>query len=137
MCARAQRTGAAAAAAAHESLRLDHPGGLMSPAFHACGSASPFCACCCHISQEQVVSSPLLLTCAGPNKWLWVIGFLINLVFSFLAALGINLQKHSLRLHENEQPRPPPFQQKVYILYLLLECCPRTNIPLDIPFQLL
>ncbi len=29
-------------AATRESLRQDRPGGLMSPAFHACGSTSPF-----------------------------------------------------------------------------------------------
>ena len=38
MCARCQRTGAAA----RESPRRDRPVGLTSPAFHACGSASPF-----------------------------------------------------------------------------------------------
>ena len=38
VCACAQRPGAAA----RELLRRDRHGGLTSPAFHACGSASPF-----------------------------------------------------------------------------------------------
>ena len=36
-----QRTGAAA----RESLRRDRTGGITSLAFHACGNASPLCAC--------------------------------------------------------------------------------------------
>ena len=28
----------------------------LAGAFHACGSASPFCGCCCHSSQQQVLS---------------------------------------------------------------------------------
>jgi hypothetical protein len=40
VCACAKRTGAAA----REALRRDRPGGITSPAFHACGSASP-----CHL----------------------------------------------------------------------------------------
>ena len=39
-CACAQRTGAAGG----DSLWRGRPGGLKSPAIHACGSASPFCA---------------------------------------------------------------------------------------------
>jgi hypothetical protein len=54
-CACAQRTGAAA----RESLQRERPGGLTSPAFHACGSASSFCACCHHSSQKLEVSAPL------------------------------------------------------------------------------
>jgi hypothetical protein len=57
VCARTQRTGAAA----RESLRRDRPGGLTSPALHACGSASPFRARCCHRNQRQVVSAPLMM----------------------------------------------------------------------------
>ena len=40
VCARTQRT----ADAACKSHRRDRSGGLMPPAFHACGNASPFCA---------------------------------------------------------------------------------------------
>jgi uncharacterized membrane protein len=50
---------------------------------------------------------------AGPNRALWVVGFIISVVFSFLAALGINLQKQSLRMHENDVPKTPPLQQRV------------------------
>ena len=28
-------------------------GGLASPAFHACGSTSLFCTCCCRVTQQQ------------------------------------------------------------------------------------
>jgi hypothetical protein len=67
---------------------------------------------------------------AGPNKWLWVVGFLINFVFSFLAALGINLQKHSLRVHEAELPRPPPIKQKVpWLLSLAHTRALNSNLP--------
>ncbi len=48
LCACAQRTGAAA----RESLRQDCPDGLTSPAFHVCGSASPFRVSCCHSSLD-------------------------------------------------------------------------------------
>ena len=44
-------------AATRESRRRDRPGGLASPALHACGSACPFRACCCHNCPKQVVSS--------------------------------------------------------------------------------
>ncbi len=63
-----------------DSLQRDRPGGLTSPAFHACGSASPFRACCCHSNSKTVVSStqvhippvsavspPLSLTCGQPS----------------------------------------------------------------------
>ena len=54
--ARAQGT----VAAARESLQRDCPCELTSPAFHACGSTSPFRACCCHSSQKQVVSASVV-----------------------------------------------------------------------------
>ncbi len=47
-----------AGAATRESHRRDRPGRLTSPAFHACGSASPSRACCRHSSRNQVVSAP-------------------------------------------------------------------------------
>ena len=50
-----KRTGAAA----RESLRRYHPGGLTLPALHACGSASPFRAYCCHKKQNLVEQSAL------------------------------------------------------------------------------
>jgi hypothetical protein len=42
-----------------ESLQRDRPGGLTSPVFHACGSASPFRARCCHSSHKTVHPPPL------------------------------------------------------------------------------
>jgi hypothetical protein len=40
-------------AAARASLKRDRSGGLTSPAFYACSSASSFRACCCNSSQTQ------------------------------------------------------------------------------------
>ena len=40
------------------SLQRDRPGGLTSPAFHACGSASPFRAYCCHRKNPSRITSP-------------------------------------------------------------------------------
>jgi hypothetical protein len=42
----------------------DRPGRLTSPAFHACGSASPFCTRCRRSGRKQIVSAALLLTIA-------------------------------------------------------------------------
>ena len=58
VCARTQRTDAAA----RESLQQDRPVGLTLPVFHACGSANPFCARCCHSRRNQVVSTRRLRT---------------------------------------------------------------------------
>ena len=43
------------------ALRQDHSVGLTPPAFHACGSASPFRACCC----KSLEYSCLLQTAVG------------------------------------------------------------------------
>ncbi|GMF32745.1 unnamed protein product [Phytophthora fragariaefolia] len=43
----------------------------------------------------------------GPNKAVWVIGFTIAVVFSFLASVGINLQKKALKQNElGPEPKP-------------------------------
>ena len=47
----------------------------------------------------------------GPSYSLWIVGFVINLMFSFLAALGINMQKHSMYQHHNKDK--PVYQQRV------------------------
>lgn len=44
---------------------------------------------------------------------MWALGFFINFVFSFLAALGLNLQKRSLTL--NKTTGIPPFRQKLWL----------------------
>ena len=49
VCACSKRTGTAA----RESLLRDHSDGLTSPALHACGSASPFRARCCHRNKNR------------------------------------------------------------------------------------
>ncbi|OQS01629.1 hypothetical protein ACHHYP_00533 [Achlya hypogyna] len=49
----------------------------------------------------------------GPNRGAWVAGFVISVVFSFLASVGINLQKKALKQNElkaqeaNTAPLPP------------------------------
>ena len=58
---------------------------------------------------------PWLSVYSGPNKGLWVIGFVISVVFSFLAALGINMQKLSIREHSSDLPSTPTFRQPVTI----------------------
>ena len=50
VCACTQRM----ATAARESRQRDRPGGLTSPVFHACGSASPVRAHCRHSSLKPV-----------------------------------------------------------------------------------
>ena len=53
------------------------------------------------------------LTYAGPNRGAWVAGFVISVVFSFFASVGINLQKKALKQNEltaqenNSAPLPP------------------------------
>lgn len=48
----------------------------------------------------------------GPKHSAWVAGFIIAVVFSFLASVGINLQKRALKQNEttafeqNKEPRP-------------------------------
>ncbi len=54
VCARTQTTGAAA----RESLWRDHSVGQTSPALHACGSASPFCAHFRHGSRKPYILHP-------------------------------------------------------------------------------
>ncbi len=54
VCGCAQRTGAAA----RESLRRNCHGKLTLPAFHTCGSASPFRARCCHSSKKEYIHHP-------------------------------------------------------------------------------
>ncbi len=58
VCACAKRTGAAA----RKSLRRDHPGGLTgkSPAFHACGSASPLTHAIVTVAKNRTSASPKL-----------------------------------------------------------------------------
>ena len=56
VCSCTQRTGTAV----RESLQRDCPVGLTSPAFHTCGSASPFRARCCHSIQKLYTHHPIL-----------------------------------------------------------------------------
>ena len=58
----------------------------------------------------------------GANKILWIAGFSIGLIFSFLAALGLNLQKLSMN-KEKLRPRHmqrPTMKQPIWILGLSL-----------------
>jgi hypothetical protein len=67
----------------------------------------------CMLSMGPVPSLGL----TGPNKGLWVVGFLISVIFSFLAALGINMQKQSIREHAAQNPSLPTWRQPVLRLW--------------------
>lgn len=56
----------------------------------------------------------------GPNVGLWVVGFGIAVVFSFLASLGINLQKSSLSQHEESVPviRQPKWMLGFFFIFM-------------------
>lgn len=58
--------------------------------------------------------------CAGPEMGMWLAGFLISVVFSFLAALGINLQKHSMRMDEQQGMNRPAVRQPMWVTGFLL-----------------
>lgn len=57
---------------------------------------------------------------AGPSVGLWLAGFIISVIFSFLAALGINLQKYSLRVHEQSRSGRPAFKQPYWLMGFML-----------------
>ncbi|EQC34099.1 hypothetical protein SDRG_08308 [Saprolegnia diclina VS20] len=91
-------------------------------AFPACEltQARPLCATACQASLKANCSSVAAMlkpaaetTCgkidqdkcitfayAGPNRGAWIAGFVISVVFSFLASVGINLQKKALKQNE-------------------------------------
>lgn len=57
----------------------------------------------------------------GPAMGMWVAGFLISLIFSVLAALGINMQKYSLTKYERlGLTDVPPFKQPFWVLGFIL-----------------
>jgi magnesium transporter len=71
-----------------------------------CGSAQ-------HMLEGLVVDGKCFDTSyKGPRHTAWVIGFAIAVVFSFLASVGINLQKRALKQNElnaheaNKEPLP-------------------------------
>lgn len=52
----------------------------------------------------------------GPNIWLWIAGFLISVVFSFLSSIALNLQKRSLMANEASVHPRPSFRQPLWLL---------------------
>lgn len=56
----------------------------------------------------------------GPNKAIWVIGFTIAVVFSFLASVGINLQKKALKQNELGPEPKPAYQLPLWTLGFVL-----------------
>ena len=59
----------------------------------------------------------------GANHLLWIAGFFIAFMFSFLAALGLNLQKLSMSREELILPkstRRPPMKQPIWVIGLTL-----------------
>ncbi|OQS02391.1 hypothetical protein THRCLA_05234 [Thraustotheca clavata] len=62
---------------------------------------------------------------SGPNRGAWVAGFIISVVFSFLASVGINLQKkalkqNELKAQENNTAPLPPFRLPLWTLGFVL-----------------
>ena len=51
---------------------------------------------------------------------MWLAGFVISVVFSFLAALGINLQKHSMHLDEAAGTDRPAMRQPMWVTGFVL-----------------
>ncbi|KAI9914922.1 hypothetical protein PsorP6_007219 [Peronosclerospora sorghi] len=57
---------------------------------------------------------------AGPSKELWVIGFTIAVVFSFLASVGINLQKKALKQNELLAVPKPAYRLPLWMFGFVL-----------------
>ena len=64
----------------------------------------------------------IYLSYSGANKVLWIAGFSIGLIFSFLAALGLNLQKMSMNaeLLKPERERRSTLKQPIWVVGLSL-----------------
>ncbi|KAL3658895.1 hypothetical protein V7S43_016038 [Phytophthora oleae] len=56
----------------------------------------------------------------GPEKAVWVIGFTIAVVFSFLASVGINLQKKALKQNELMPEPKPAYRLPLWTLGFIL-----------------
>ncbi|CAI5721489.1 unnamed protein product [Peronospora destructor] len=56
----------------------------------------------------------------GPEKGIWVIGFTIAVVFSFLASVGINLQKKALKQNELVAKPKPAYRLPLWMLGFVL-----------------
>ncbi|CAI5700473.1 unnamed protein product [Peronospora effusa] len=56
----------------------------------------------------------------GPEKTIWVIGFSIAVVFSFLASVGINLQKKALKQNELVAKPKPAYRLPLWTLGFVL-----------------
>ncbi|CAH0474535.1 unnamed protein product [Peronospora belbahrii] len=56
----------------------------------------------------------------GPEKAIWVIGFTIAVVFSFLASVGINLQKKALKQNELAVEPKPAYRLPLWMLGFVL-----------------
>ena len=72
--------------------------------------------------QEKDSGTCVNLFYEGANRMLWIAGFSIALAFSFLAALGLNLQKLSMN-KEKALPvsmRRPPIKQPLWAIGLTL-----------------
>ena len=72
--------------------------------------------------QEKDTGNCVRMSYEGANRMLWIAGFSIALAFSFLAALGLNLQKLSMN-KEKGMPvhmRRPPIKQPLWVIGLTL-----------------
>jgi hypothetical protein len=68
---------------------------------------------CANDAQFSSDQTCIFLSYEGANKILWIAGFSIGLIFSFLAALGLNLQKMSMNREalKPEELRRPHMKQ--------------------------
>ena len=74
-------------------------------------------------NSERYSKSCTTLSYKGANHLLWIAGFAIAFMFSFLAALGLNLQKLSMTREELVIPksrRRPPLKQPIWVIGLTL-----------------
>uniref|UniRef100_M4BKD1 Uncharacterized protein n=1 Tax=Hyaloperonospora arabidopsidis (strain Emoy2) TaxID=559515 RepID=M4BKD1_HYAAE len=56
----------------------------------------------------------------GPEKDIWIIGFIIAVIFSFLASVGINLQKKALKQNELAAMPKPPYRLPLWLFGFML-----------------
>ena len=81
------------------------------------------------LSKNPPADSPgcVHLSYEGANHLMWIAGFTIAGLFSFLAALGFNLQKLSMNREQHRRPlsspRRPPLRQPLWFLGMSLITC--------------
>lgn len=97
-----------------EAMESDCTSDMPSVMSNVCGNESnPIKG----ISDEEKCFST---TYDGPEKAVWVIGFSIAVIFSFLASIGINLQKKALKQNELVPEPLPAYRLPLWMLGFIL-----------------